>query len=95
MSDYSITADYDKHHQDQDWQAYLDSIEGDEEVITVPTCGMCVHFVSQRRFNAISDGREIISPSYCKLRASADLPPLRESITPAEDCPFYEFDCDF
>jgi Pyruvate/2-oxoacid:ferredoxin oxidoreductase delta subunit len=96
MSDYTVThADYDKHHRDQDFEAWLDSLPPEPEAIAVPTCGMCVYFVPDRRFQAVSDGREIISPSHCKKRALADLPPFYKASDSAENCSFFEYDYPF
>jgi hypothetical protein len=92
--DYLTTHGHlDDRHFQADFDDWLNSLPQEPEPIAIPTCGMCVYFVPDRRFQAVSDGREIISPSHCKKRALADLPPFYKASDSAENCPFFDYDC--
>lgn len=88
MSDYLFTHGHfdDRHFPTEEDLNYVPKC-------SVPTCGMCKHFVPSQPFKAISDGREITASSYCKLRASADLPCSYKALDSAKDCPFFDHDC--
>ncbi|MDX2215263.1 MAG: hypothetical protein SFY66_18510 [Oculatellaceae cyanobacterium bins.114] len=55
----------------------MSSLSQIDSVQVQPVCGMCKHFQPARELSLF--GISIQAPSYCKLRASVDLPCLLES----------------
>jgi hypothetical protein len=99
MSDYTITHGHllderDRIQVEAEFEDWIDSCSQEPEALPVPTCGMCVSFVPDRRFKTV-DGKEFVSPSHCKARALADLPPFYKASDSAENCPFFDYDCPF
>ena len=103
MSEYTTTHGHllderDRIQAEAEFEAWIDSGSQELETLPVPTCGMCVHFVPERCFTrrfTSPVGEKIISPSHCRKRALADLPPFYKASDSAEDCPFFDYDCPF
>jgi|GEM_PF-1482930 len=98
MSDYTIThghllEDRDRIQAEAEFEEWINSFPPDD-AIAIPTCGMCVSFVPDRSVKTL-EGKEFISPSHCKQRAIADLPPFYKASDSAEKCPYFDYDCPF
>jgi Pyruvate/2-oxoacid:ferredoxin oxidoreductase delta subunit len=98
MSDYTITHGHLQEQQeraqaDAELEEWIDSFPA-RDTIAIPTCGMCKSFIPDRSFKTL-DGKAFISPSHCKARAVADLPPFYKASDSAEKCPYFDYDYPF
>ncbi|MBD2462290.1 hypothetical protein H6G89_14675 [Oscillatoria sp. FACHB-1407] len=62
-----------------------DSIESELHAV----CGQCIHFRPARTLTYLEGTQQVHTPSYCKLRASVDLPCLFKADSHADTCPWF------
>lgn len=80
----------DRVQAEAEFEKWIDSFT--EEVLPVPTCSMCTSFVPNRLLETLS-GKDTLSPSHCKAKALADLPPFKKAADPA--CDLFDYDYPF
>lgn len=68
----------------------MSSVTQIDSVQAQPVCGMCQHFQPSRVLTYLEGDRQVTAPSFCKLRASVDLPSLFGSESDfAADCAWF------
>lgn len=82
--------DRDRIQAEAEFERWIDSFT--EEPLPTPTCSLCSSFIPDRAVKTLT-GEDIVSPSHCKARALADLPPFKKAVDPA--CELFNYDCPF